>query len=74
MKKIEEFWTVSDSGTKYLMSIYAKMIDQTNKDNPTAPPREGLKSIKTSQGFHCNRIDNDTFKVVETGEIVRRVI
>lgn len=73
MKLVEEFWAESESGGKYLLSVYAKMVDQRNKDYPTAPPREGLKYVKTREGLHCNRIDDNTFQVVETGDVVRRL-
>jgi hypothetical protein len=41
--------------------------------NPNAAPVEGLKTIRTAEGHHCNRIDCETFEVVELGLRVKKV-
>jgi hypothetical protein len=39
----------------------------------TASVVAGAKVLTLSDGSHVNFIDEDTFKIVETGEIVRRL-
>lgn len=34
---------------------------------------EGLKRLETASGGHVNYIDDNTFKIVATGQVIRRV-
>lgn len=69
----DEFYGVSAEGQRFRMLEYTTMLDDTAMSKPNAPPVKGLKRICTSKGHHCNRIDADTFEIVELGLQVKRV-
>ena len=68
-----EFDAVSDDGQRFHMLVYTTMIDASSMSDPSAAPIEGLTRIRTSDGWNCNRIDNDTFIIVRLGLQVKRV-
>jgi hypothetical protein len=72
IEKTDEFKAVSDEGNEYLIAEYQGIINMGSMKNPNAEAK-GLKWLKTSNGFAVNYIDADTFKIVETDEIVRKV-
>ena len=68
----EQFDAVSDEGRRFRLRILTTMIDASSMSNPDAAPIEGMKSVRTSDGMHCNWIDDDTFEIVELGLQVKR--
>ncbi|KAA3642802.1 MAG: hypothetical protein DWQ07_19955 [Chloroflexi bacterium] len=72
IQEIGRFVAQSDSGQEYTIVQYQEFIDAGARDDPNAEV-PGLKSMKTTTGLHVNYIDSDTFKIVPTGEVVRRV-
>lgn len=71
IKEIDSFPAFTDTGTEYRIFQYQEYIDASTaqKPNATIP---GLKFMETSDGFHVNYLDDNTYQIVETGEIVRR--
>lgn len=60
----------SDDGTRYEVLEYQEFLDAGTKDGPDWVP--GLKRLVLANGRHLNHIDDDTFQIVVTGQIVRR--
>jgi len=69
----DEFDAETEHGERFRILIFTTMIDASSMSNPTAPPVRGLKSARTSQGHHCNRIDDDNWEIVGLGIRVKRV-
>jgi len=72
IKEIERFQAVSDSGNKYTVLIYQKFIDASTAEDPNKYI-PGIKSARTLDGQPLNRIDDKSFEIVETGEIITRI-
>ncbi len=69
---IEEFDAVSESGQVHSIIVWQEWHDVGTASDPTAKV-PGLKEMITSEGIHVNYIDPNTFKLVNTDEIIRRV-
>ena len=61
----------SDDGSEHTIIEYQEMIDVSPVDRTKSVP--GLKTLVDSLGRHCNFTDDDTFEIVVTGQIVRKV-
>lgn len=70
-KEIDRFTATADSGKTYTIIIFQEYIPSGTLDSPH-DMIEGLKSVLTSSGARVNRIDSDTYQIVQTGEIVRK--
>ncbi len=68
-----EFDAESEDGQCFRIQIYTTMIDSSSLSNPNAAPLKGLRTARTSDGYHCNRIDDDNWEIVELGLKVTRV-
>ena len=72
-REIERFAARSDDGAyETTIVVYQDLIDVQTRANPHARV-PGLKDARTSEGHACNRIDDDTWEVVQLGLIVRRI-
>jgi hypothetical protein len=60
---INEYSCISDSGKQYIIQEYQELSDNTHT----------LKHLVTSDGLDVNYIDSETFKIVNTNEVVRKV-
>jgi hypothetical protein len=70
----DEFDAVSEDGEGYHILVYTTMIDvPQTRGNPNPKPLQGLKSARTTEGYGCNRIDDDTWEIVPLGLRVSRV-
>lgn len=69
---IGSFRAVSDGGTQYEIVIFQEFIPTSSHDDPQGEV-PGLKSLLTDTGLVVNYIDPETFKIVATNEIVRKV-
>jgi hypothetical protein len=67
--EIDRFTVKSDEGKEYTIIEYQEYIQDRNSD----AEKEGLKRLTTSEEFHVHVIDNNTFKIFETGEIVSKI-
>lgn len=70
--EIDRFLVKTDSGKEYVIVQYQEYISARSFNDPHGEVA-GLKRLSTSTGLHVNYIDPQTFKVVETDEIVRKV-
>jgi hypothetical protein len=60
----------SDDGTEYVVYEYQEFLDASTYDGEKWVP--GLKWLELNDGSKLNHIDDDTFKIVRSGTIVRR--
>ena len=73
MNLIGHIETVSEVGKSYTLSIYAEVIKYLSKGSPFVQKQYGTKHILTDDGRPCNRLDDNRFLLVATGEILTRV-
>ncbi len=71
-EEIDRFPAITDSGEEVTVAVFQNMIDSRTLDNPNAEPTPGLKTFILSDGRSLNLIDDGTFTIVQTGEIVRK--
>lgn len=71
-REIGRFFAKTDNGKEYQIVEYQKYIDASTMDSPNEEI-PGIKRMQTTDGLHVNYIDSETFKIVETNEIVRKV-
>ncbi|MCX6005643.1 MAG: hypothetical protein NTZ34_00030 [Chloroflexi bacterium] len=67
--ELDRFTVKTDEGKEYIIIQYQEYIQDRNSDAETV----GLKRLATSEELHVHYIDPKTFKIFETGEIVRRI-
>jgi len=60
----------ADDGTVYEVDEIQEYIDASSFDGEAWI--EGLKRLELEDGSKVNHIDDDTFKIVATGTIIRR--
>ena len=70
--EIARFKVKSDEGKEYTIIEYQEYIMDRKAAELTAEI-EGFKRYTTEEELHVHVIDPDTFKIFETGEIVKRV-
>ncbi|MEW5918997.1 MAG: hypothetical protein AB1762_21515 [Gemmatimonadota bacterium] len=72
MKDItDQFLVRDDDGNEYQVLVYQKRIDTSTLDRRSF--RHGLREARLADGRHLNRIDDNTFEIVEDGIRVTRV-
>jgi hypothetical protein len=65
---VEQFTVQADDGTRYEVVVTQKFHKAGDQFIP------GIKELRTAYGgYHLNRIDDNTFEIVELGQVVRRV-
>jgi hypothetical protein len=69
--EIDRFPGISDSGKEYIVVRYQEYISVPSFDNPDETP--GKERMVTSTGLLVHQIGRETFKIVQTNEIVRKV-
>ena len=67
----QRFRCVADDGSEHTIIEFQEMIDTSTLKGRELVP--GIKSLRDSHGGPCNFIDDDTFEIVQTGQIVRKV-
>jgi hypothetical protein len=70
-KLVEQFDARKANGQVVRLHAYQDMIDAGTHDDPYAT-LPGMKRFETSQGQAVNFIDDNTFKIVVTDEILTR--
>ena len=68
---VEQFDAHVTSGNTVRLYVYQDFIDAGSYDNPNATI-PGLKRLVTAEGKHVNYVDDNTFKIVGTGETLKR--
>jgi hypothetical protein len=70
----DEFVVVADNGHRSRIREYAKKIDAGHMLEPDAVIYGSLRRLVSDEGNPCERIDEDTFKILPLGQIVRREV
>ena len=70
--EINRFKVKSDEGKEYTIIQYQEYIMDRKSADLTAEI-EGFKRLTTEEELHVHAIDSDTFKIFETGEIVKKI-
>jgi hypothetical protein len=65
------FRVKTNAGKEYIVVQYQEYISVPSFDDPDETP--GKKWMATSAGLLVNYIDLETFKIAQTGEIVRKI-
>jgi hypothetical protein len=68
----DRFEAKDDGGRLYTVVEYQLIIESTPVSGPTSIMK-GTKELFLANGHNVNYIDDDTFEVVETDTIIRRV-
>jgi hypothetical protein len=69
--EIDRFLGKSDSGKEYIVVRYQEYISVPSVDNPGETA--GKERLATSTGLLIHQVGRETFKIVRTNEIVRKV-
>ena len=69
---IDRFEAVSDDGQQFTVDVYQD-VTTTRTLNGAASQIRGLKRVALSDGRDVNRIDEKTFKIVSTDQVIRKV-
>lgn len=70
---IEEFFAEDDDGNDYEVEITQEFMERRHIASPFPEWVGGLKEARLDDGTPLNYIDADTYKVVTTGKIIKRV-
>ena len=70
--ELNRFKVRSEEGREYTIIQYQDYIMDRNAAELTANI-QGFQRLATDKGWHVHSIDKDTFKIYETGEVVKRV-
>ena len=70
-KLVEQIDTRKANGQVVRLYVYQDVIDAGSMDDPHATLL-GMKRIVTGQGQNVNFIDDNTFKIVVTNEVLTR--
>lgn len=71
--EIERFKVRSDQGVEYTIIMYQSFIPAPSPDDRNGEIK-GMKRLVTSSGLTVNYIDPETFKILQTNEIVRKLL
>ncbi len=69
---VERFDAKADDGRVFVVSRYQSSHAAPTFDNPRQTVA-GFSKFETAEGYACDRIDDDTFKIVPLDLIVERV-
>lgn len=69
---IERFKAKGNSGSEYEVLVIQRLVRNSTLDGLDSS-LAGLPEAMLADGRRLNKIDDDTFKVVDTGEVVRRL-
>ena len=70
--EIRRFRAKSETGKEYIIIESQNFISARSFESPNGEVA-GLKSLFTSMGLSVNYIDSETFQIVQTGEIIRKI-
>jgi hypothetical protein len=72
-REINRFRAKSEDGREYIIIEFPKKTETKQWQSESKERTSGSKNLYTSTGLHVEYIDSRTFKIIETGEIVRKV-
>lgn len=67
-QEFEEFEAVADDGTVHTIVCIQEYVDDLSG------PIKGMRRLELLDGSPVNYIDDSTFKIVHTGQIVRKLV
>jgi hypothetical protein len=70
MEKVARYKTLDKNGNAIVVEEFKKRIDTSSMRERGTSALSKLSSFKTSDGRSVNRIDPNTFQVVESGDIL----
>jgi hypothetical protein len=70
--EIDRFRAMDADGKEYVVVIYQTMVSAASHNNIGAEI-PGLKRLTTLDGTVLNYVDSETFKIVATDEIIRKI-
>jgi hypothetical protein len=73
MVETDRFLAKADSGKEYVVIQYQDYIDVSTHDNPNSKILSRIKRLETEDGLLVTYIDEKTFSIFDTGEIIRKV-
>ena len=71
-REIERFDAMSEDGDRFTL-IHGQYIIETVAQDGTRTRAPGIEFFTTADGDPVNRIDDDTFEIVRTAMIVKRI-
>jgi hypothetical protein len=71
--QIDRFNARAEDGRLFSVVIYQEFVDGTAIGDEAKKWIPGMKRIALSDGSSVNFVDQNTFRIVQTGEIIRRV-
>ncbi len=72
MAETERFMTVDSAGRQHVVVVRGSSINTGSLDGPRASI-DGLKTLSLLDGSPVKRLQDGTFQVVSTREVLRRV-
>ena len=72
IREIGRFFAKTDSGKEYEVIQYQRYEDVTTMDSPEEEIPT-TKFMKTTNDLDVHYIDSETFEIVQTNEIIRKV-
>ena len=70
---IDQFDAIDDEGTTYRVLVWVKRIDTSSLERGRSWTHSSLREARLEDGRHVNRIDDETFEIVETNTRIRRI-
>ena len=67
----QRFKCRDDDGNEHTVIEYQELIDTSSDDGPGSI--EGMRSLVDSRGHDITPIDDNTFQILLTGQILRKV-
>ena len=71
-REIRRFQAASDDGDVFTVIEYQNFIERRLLSGDTSITK-GLKRLVLSDGSRVNQIDPETFKIVQTDQIIRKI-
>lgn len=72
LEEIDRFVAISDDGQEFIV-IELQTVTETSDLSGQMRTARGTKQLQLSDGSSVNYIDDETFKIVQRDEIIRRV-
>ena len=71
LEEIDRFYAVDSNGNSYVVVILQDFIESHTRSGISRIP--GMKEAQTIDGLTLNTSDGETFEIVQTGTIIRKV-
>jgi hypothetical protein len=71
--EIDRFWAEAENNELFTIIITQDVIVSRLQDGTPSRIPVPLKKVRTSKGYSVNFIDDNTYKIVELGLVVKKV-